>query len=307
MKFAKAVCAVSVAALGLLAATRAEAGTFPSIEYQDFYLSYRYVPDNVQPGYPGSVPANEINLSYANGWTYGSNFFSLDFEQFSLGDPSVTNPYGSQAVHSNLGSSEFYGVFRTTLSGNKIFNTNAFAFGPVSDVGLRIGMDYDVQNDQFGSYKRLFVAGPQFDINLPKGFWNISLEVSHEWDTNGYAYPDGPATSFSPTYEIETAWLYPFNIGPVPLQFTGFMNVIGPKGRGYSEPPGYPGDFYHKMEILAHPKILVDVGSLVHYTPGKLMAGVGYEFWMNKFGSAKPEVEGTQEHTVFFEVGYNFD
>jgi nucleoside-specific outer membrane channel protein Tsx len=275
----------------------AHAGNFPSIEYQDFYLSYRYVPDNTQPGDDSghAIPANEVNLSYVNGWTYGANFFSLDFEQFSKGDPSV-----SIDGEPNLGSSEFYGVFRTTFSGNKIFGANKFAFGPVADVGLRLGGDYDVQNDSFGSYKRLLVAGPQFDLAVPKGFWNVALEVSHEWDTNGFAEP-GPSTSFSPTAELETAWMYPFNIGPVPLQFTGFMNVIGPKGKGYG------GDFYHKTEILAHPKILVDVGSLVGYTPGKLMAGVGYEYWFNKFGSTKPPLQGTQQHTVFFEVGYNFD
>ncbi|MDE8345138.1 MAG: hypothetical protein POH28_03015 [Acidocella sp.] len=291
------IAAIAALAFGAFGTASASAGTFPSIEFQNFYLSYRYVPQNVQPGENNghAVPANEINLSYANGWTYGSNFFSLDFEQFSKGDPSV-----SISSTPNLGSSEFYGVFRTTLSGNKITGTDKFAFGPIADVGLRLGADYDVQNDTFGSYKRLAVAGPQFDIAMPKGFWNVSLEVSHEWDTNGFAEP-GPSTSFSPTAELETAWLYPFQIGPVPLVFTGFANVIGPKGKGYA------GDFYHKTEILLHPKILVDVGSLVGYTPGKLMAGVGYEYWFNKFGSTKPPLQGTQQHSVFFEVGYNFD
>ncbi len=303
MKFGQTLSVAALLACSVFSATRANAA---GIQWQDFYLSYRYVPNNVQPGYAGSTPANEVNLSYANGWTYGSNFFSLDFEQFSLGDPSVTNPYFSPQPQSNLGSSEFYGVFRTTLSGNKIFGANKFSFGPIADVGLQLGVDYDTQNDQFGSYKRLLVAGPEFDIAMPKGFWTISPQISHEWNTNGFAVPEGPRTSFSPTYEIETSWLYPFSLGPVPLQFTGFANLIGPKGAGYSEPAPYAGDFYHKTEILFHPKLLVDVGSLVGYTPGKLMAGVGYEFWMNKFGSVKPYVEGTQESTVFFEVGYHF-
>jgi nucleoside-specific outer membrane channel protein Tsx len=297
MNLGRSACVLAILSFGVLGSAKAHAGTFPSIEYQDFYLSYRYVPDNTQPGDDSghAIPANEVNLSYVNGWTYGANFFSLDFEQFSKGDPSI-----SIDNEPNLGSSEFYGVFRTTFSGNKIFGGNKFSFGPVADVGLRLGGDYDVQNDSFGSYKRLLVAGPQFDIAMPKGFWNIALEVSHEWDTNGFAEP-GPSTSFSPTAELETAWMYPFNIGPVPLQFTGFMNIIGPKGKGYG------GDFYHKTEILAHPKILVDVGSLIGYTPGKLMAGVGYEYWFNKFGSTKPPLPGTQQHSVFFEVGYNFD
>jgi hypothetical protein len=295
------IAALAVLGLGVFGAAKANAS---SIEFQDFYLSYRYIPNNEAPGYAGSTPEEAINLSYANAWTYGSNFFSLDAEQFSLGDPSNT---ALTSGHSNIGSSEFYGVFRTTLSGDKIFNTKAFTFGPIADIGFQLGGDYDVQNDAFASYKRLIVAGPEFDIALPKGFWSISPQVSHEWDTNGFAYPYGPADSFAVTYEIETAWLYPFNIGPVPLQFTGFANLIGPKGKGYSEPPGYSGDFYHKTEILFHPKLMVDVGSLIGTTPGKLMAGVGYEWWMNKFGSYKPYVEGTQQSSVFFEVGYHFD
>jgi nucleoside-specific outer membrane channel protein Tsx len=289
------IAAFGALAFGVISTASAQAA---SIQFQDFYVSYRYLPDNQQPGNDSGhhVPESAVNISYVNGWTYGSNFLSLDFEQFSKGDPSV-----SIAPQPNLGSSEFYGVFRTTLSGNKISGTHDFSFGPIADIGFRLGGDYDVQNDSFGSYKRYVVGGPQFDIAMPKGFWNISLEAVHEWDTNGFAYPYGPATSFSPTASIETAWMYPFNIGPVPLQFTGFMNIIGPKGKGYN------GDFYHKTEILAHPKILVDVGSLVGYTPGKLMAGVGYEYWMNKFGNYKPYVSGSQQHSVFFEVGYNFD
>jgi nucleoside-specific outer membrane channel protein Tsx len=291
------LAALAGVALGALSAAPAFAGVGSSIEFQDWYVSYRYVPNNTQPGDNNghAVPESAINVAYVNGWTYGSNFLDLDAEQFSKGDPS-------QSIDGkpNLGSSEFYGVFRTTLSGDKISGTNDFTFGPIADVGFRIGGDYDVQNDSFGSYKRLFVAGPQFDLALPKGFANISLEVSHEWDTNGFAEP-GPSTSFSPTAEVESAWMYPVSLGPVDAQITGFANIIAPKGKGYG------GDFYHKTEILLHPKVLFDVGKLVGYTPGKLMAGVGYEYWFNKFASTKPPLQGTQEHSVFFEVGYNFD
>ncbi|MGC9270264.1 hypothetical protein [Acidiphilium sp.] len=269
----------------------------PGIEWQNIYLSYRYVGANKQPGNANgaNVPENAVNISYSNGWTYGSNFASFDFEQFGQGDPSV-NVTG----RSTLGSAEFYGVFRTTLSGNKISGTHDFAFGPVADVGLRLGGDYDVQNDQFGSYKRLLVAGPEFDFAVPKGFLLAAIEVTHEWDTNGYE-GEGGATSFNVAPALETAWSLPFSVGPVDLNFTGYANVIGPKGRGYA------GDFYHRTEVLAHPKILVDVGHLVGFAPNKLVAGVGYEYWLNKFGDYKPALQGTQEHAVFLEVGYNFD
>ena len=135
---------------------------------------------------------------------------------------------------------------------------------------------------------------------MPKGFWNISLEVSHEWDTNGFAEP-GPSTSFSPTGELETAWMYPFNIGPVSAQFTGFMNIIGPKGQRLCR------RFLPQDRNSGASENFIRCRQAGGLHTGKLMAGVGYEFWMNKFGSTKPPLSGTQEHTVFFEVGYNFD
>ncbi|HQT66157.1 MAG: hypothetical protein B7Z78_01080 [Rhodospirillales bacterium 20-60-12] len=269
-----------------------------SIQYQDIYISYRTLWQDQQPGTNNGHPTTEnaLNFSYANGWTYGSNFASFDLEQFGKGDPS-NNALGA---NSDTGSAEFYGLVRSTLSGNKITGTKDFAFGPIADIGLRIGGDYDTQNDAFGSYKRYVVIGPQFDIAVPAGYWNISLEATHEWDTDGF-YPKGGSNNFDVAPSIETAWMIPFKIAGVPMQFTGYANIIGPKGKGNYQ------DFYHHTEILAHPKILVDVGSIVGYEPGHIMAGVGYEYWYNKFGTYKPYVDGAQQHAVFFEVGYNFN
>ncbi len=264
------------------------------IEFQDTYLSLRYLPEDKQPGYQKN--ANEVagNIAYANGWTYGSNFVSLDFEDF--GHQDLANSVVGKA---NSNSFELYAVFRTVLSGNKISGTKLFSFGPIRDVGLELGLDIDTQNDQFASYKRLIIAGPQFSINLPRGFWTITLGLSHEWNTDAFV-TNGNGTNFNPTYEIETAWSYPFALGPVPLNFTGFANLIGPKGSGAT------GDFYHRVEILVHPKLLVDVGALTGYAPRKIEAGVGYEYWHNKFGDVPQYVSGTEQNSVFVEVGYHF-
>lgn len=264
------------------------------IEFQDTYLSIRYLPEDKQPGNEKDVNFVAGNIAYANGWTYGSNFVSLDLEDIGRGDlsNSVTN-------HANSNSFEFYGVFRSTLSGNKIFGGNQFSFGPIRDVGLTIGLDLDTQNDQFASYKRLITFGPQFSINLPRGFWNITTGLSHEWNTDAYL-PNGNGTNFETTWTIENAWAFPFAVGPLPLNFTGFANIVGPKGRGAN------GDFYHKVEILVHPKLMLDVGTLIGYAPKKLEAGVGFEYWHHKFGDVKPYVNGTEQRSVFVEVGYHF-
>ncbi len=265
------------------------------IDYQDTYLSIRYLGQDKQPGYAKNVNEVAGNIAYANGWTYGSNFVSLDFEDFDhRGDPA-----NSVTGHADSNSFELYAVFRTVASGNKITGSNMFSFGPIRDVGIQFGLDLDTQNDQFASYKKLLTVGPQFSINLPRGFWNITVGLAHEWNTNAFL-ANGNGSNFEPTYFIETAWALPFAVGPVPLNFTGFATLVGPKGAGAT------GDFYHRVELILHPKLMVDVGSLVGYTPKKLEAGVGFEYWHNKFGNVPQYVSGTEQRAAFVEVGYHF-
>jgi nucleoside-specific outer membrane channel protein Tsx len=281
-------------AAALIAAGSAATPARAEIFFSDTYLSYRHLFQDKQPGYAGNVQEDALNISYANGWTYGSNFASLDLENFSDQDPA-----NSVTGHGVSDSFEFYGLVRSTVSGNKVTGSKTFSFGPIADIGLEFGADVDTQDDQFASYKRLVVFGPQFAINLPKGFWTISTVLSKEWNTNAYL-PNTNATNFNPTGEIETAWLYPINVGGLPVAFTGFANFIGPKGSGGT------GDLYHHTEILVHPKLMVDMGALLGFAPHQIEAGVGYEYWHNKFGNTKPPLTGTEQNSVFLEIGYHF-
>src|SRR6266567_455443 len=118
--------------LAALAASTALAGPASAeIFWSDTYLSVRHLWQDKQPGYAGNVAETAGNIAYANGWTYGSNFASLDLENFGHQDPA-NSAFGK----GKSDSFEFYGVFRTVLSGNKISGTKNFAFGPFSDVGL---------------------------------------------------------------------------------------------------------------------------------------------------------------------------
>jgi hypothetical protein len=271
--------------------------------WTDTYLSYRYLWQDVQPGTYRDVQENAVNLSHADGWKYGQNFFSLDVEQFTHQDPTnIAGTFGQPGPQST-GSGEFYGLFRSTFSGNKIFDTKSFAFGPVGDVGLEVGADWCAQNDAFASNKKMIVVGPQFSIAMPKGFWDISIHAAHEWNTDGF-YADGGSDNFNLVPEFETSWLYPFNLGPVPLKFTGYANVIAPKGHGSGNVDS-PG---HTTEFLAHPKLMVDVGALAGGAPNKIDAGIGYEYWLHKFGDmSTPQAPVPVQRAVFFEVGYHFN
>ena len=146
-------------------------------------------------------------MSHADGWKYGQNFFSFDVEEFSHDIPT-TLPSGQTLVQ-EFRVRRIYGLFRSTFSGNKIFATKSFAFSPIiKDIGLEIGADWCTQNDQFASHKKLLVVGPQFSLDVPKGFFDVSIHAAHEWNSNGYL-SNGDSTNFDLVPELEMAWLLP--------------------------------------------------------------------------------------------------
>lgn len=271
------------------------AGQAHAFDWSDTEISYWYGWQFKEPGFAQDAIQHNIDLTHADGYKYGSNFFSLNFTKWGHNVPASSIDSATD-FSSNTGASEFYGVYRTVLSGNKISNTTTFSFGPIKDVGLEIGGDLDSENSTFATGKYLFVTGPQFAINIPKGFWNVSLVFGHEWGNNGYA---GHSMSFDAQAILETAWLYPIQVGPLPLKFAGFMNILSPKGKDAS------GN-QTRTEILAHPKLLVDVSELVAGVPDKVDAGVGFEYWKNKFGNSPSVLSGTEQKAVFFEAGYHF-
>ena len=116
--------------------------------WSDTYLNYRYLWADKQPGaIKEDTIENAINLSHADGWKYGQNFFSFDLEEYSRNDPNNV-AFGPNPSSKSSGSGEFYGLFRSTFSGNKIFATKAFSFSPIiKDIGLEIGGDWCTQND----------------------------------------------------------------------------------------------------------------------------------------------------------------
>jgi hypothetical protein len=287
----------------VLAAVVSVGGTYASpavadgmIQWSDTYLSIRNVWNDKQPGYEGNIDEVAGNIAYANGWTYGSNFVSLDFENFGHKD-GANQTFFAPGAKAAADSFELYSVFRTVLSGNKIFNTKAFSIGPIADVGLEFGLDIDTQDDQFASYKKLITFGPQISWAVPKGFLTTSFHLAHEWNTDAYLANNG--TSYDVTGEYEMAWDFPFSLGPVPLKFEGYSNIVFPKGKGGV------GDSYHRIEILAHPKLMLDVSSMIGLGPNRIDAGIGFEYWHNKFGNVKP-LPGTEQRAYFVEAGYHF-
>ncbi len=247
-------------ALALLAAAALPLG---AADWSDTFLGYRTSDQYREPGIDGTIKKDILQLNHVSGWAYGTNFFNVDMLMSDKGDP---------AANGKSGANEVYVVYRTALSLGKLSGKN-LGFGPVRDVSFTAGFDFNAKDTTFASKKRFLVFGPTLNFKAGSGFFDLGLWGCHEQNYNGIV---GKSVDFKTTYLISAAWGLPFQVGPVGAEFKGYANYVGAKGKD-----GFGVDT--KPETLANLSLLVDV-SPVFGTKKKVYAGVGYEYWNNKFG-----------------------
>lgn len=249
--------------------------------FQDNSISYRYSTKFEEPGLavPGADVAKSIlNFTHVDGYKWGSNFLSVDLLISDTTDPSV----------SGEGAQEVYIVYRHGLSYTKI-SGNKLNMGPIVDVGLNLGADFNTKNTEFGSAKKLAVAGVYLAWGLPKGFLTTAFNYCQEWNQNGIV---NTSVNFDATFCFEAAWSVPFAIGRTTVKFNGFFNVVAPKGKD-----GFGSET--KTEILTRPELVLDVGALWGRA-NFLEAGFAYEYWLNKFGNDHKADPGALANTPMF-------
>jgi nucleoside-specific outer membrane channel protein Tsx len=271
---------LSLSALSLLAL----AHTAKASEWADDSISYRWGTTFREPGVtnsagdPKNIAKSILNFSHVDGYKYGGNFLSVDMLLSTTADPAVGN---------GDGAAEVYIVYRHDLSLNKITGTKNFSFGPVRDVNLELGTDLGTKNTSFAAHKVAPCIGPVVTFEVP-GYLEFGVLAVKEWNNNGFA--SNPDVKFDATVMFTTAWGIPFG----PVNFTGFGDVELPKGKD-----GFGAQT--KTEVLLHPKLLLDVGSFWNWKHA-IEAGVGYEYWLNKFGNDNSKVPGSLANTPFVEV-----
>lgn len=201
-----------------------------------------------------------FSFTHVSGYKYGINFFTADFLMSDNNDPAASGGGGAQEV---------YAVYRHQLLLDKVTG-KSFAFGPVKNMAITAGFDLNAKDDAFAPRVRKFVIGPTFKFDVP-GFFDVSLLYRTEQNHNGIV---GTNVNFDATYGVSLAWGIP--LPAINSKFDGFVDYIGPKGKdGFG--------FDTKAETLARAYLMYDVGSLAG-KPGTFYAGVGYEYWNNKFG-----------------------
>ena len=218
----------------------------------------------------GTQVKNRLELSGVYGWDYGTNFF--DVNMLSATKSSPANDSTGQPQAGVPGNTEVYVVYRSSFDLGKIFKTN-MAFGPVREVDFTVGFDFDSQDNQFASNKKLMIAGPQFGLNIEHGFWNVGFGGCREANYNGVVQKE---VDFKTQYAIWTSWGKHFDLG-VPAEFKGWMNYVGPKGKD-----GFGVDT--KAETVGDMYLMFDASGLFGRKHGAFLIGPGFEYWNNKFG-----------------------
>jgi nucleoside-specific outer membrane channel protein Tsx len=258
---------LTFAALGLVALAALPAA---AANWSDTYLGYQYSNNFRDPGIVGGEVKNRTELSGVYGWDYGTNFFDVNMLWASHRDPS--NDSTGQAQPNVPGDTEVYCVYRSNFDIGKITKSD-LSFGPVREIDLTAGFDFDSTNNAFASNKKFGLVGVQFGFKVPNGFWNLGVGGCREQNYNGIVQKE---VDFRTTYVIWTAWEKSFNLG-IPVAFKGWANYIGAKGRdgfGAETEPETVSDMY----------LMFDISQVFGRKKGAIFIGPGFEYWNNKFG-----------------------
>jgi hypothetical protein len=240
-------------------------------------ISYSYEFTGTDPGV-GQTPKNVLTFTHFDVWKYGTNLFNVDW----LKATSSSTPTAS----GTQGYTEIYGFFRSTFGLNEIFNTKAFAIGPMTDVSPMVGADLNVDNSGLESAKRSIEAGIQFSFTAPyRGFINLTPTVYKEWQHDGYTALRGTNPSgnvdFNTTWGFEWLYVQPLGFLPpsIPLSYKFFGTIHGPKGSGEGAAAAPRTTEYYLQQNLS-----LDVGQMLGQRPNMVSLWAGYRYWVNKFG-----------------------
>lgn len=255
-------------ALAVLAGATLASGAVQAATWSDSFLGYRYGTGFREPSNTKEVRKHVLQFGHASGYAYGQNFLNLDLLQSDKNDPSSG---------ADTGATEFYLTYRHQLHLGKLLDKD-LSFGPVKEVALTAGFDLNTKNTAFAPRKRLVVAGPTLKFNVPAGFFDLSLLAGKEWNHCGLAFCSDHEHGFDAQWILSAAWGVPFQAGPVPLKFQGFINYNSEKGKDYS-------GVKTEAETLLRTSLMVDVGQMAAGRKNTLLLGVGYEMWLNKFGN----------------------
>ncbi len=249
---------LTVAVLSLLSLTGAQAA-----DWSDTSLAFTTGNKFAEPFGRTDISKNIYSLKNVSGDKYGQNFFNVDLLESDDRDGKAQ---------------EAYVVYRRLFDLEKL-TSKKYAFGPVKNMGITAGFDWNTKNDTgYASKKRMLVVGPTFMIDVKQGFFDISLlALSESNDPTGSrnGYSTG-RYQYKTHADLSLAWGVPTGIPN--LSFEGYADLIAAKGKNESG-----GD--SAVETHFNGALMYDASTALGASKNTFKLGVGYEYWKNKFGN----------------------
>ena len=210
------------------------------------------------------VPVWTIGFQHVSGYKLGTNFFNIEIIRSQGKNDPVHGDYGNQ------GAQEIFGVYRHTLSLSALSGSK-LGGGFVRDFGLVGGINFGAKNNAVNASPFDYVIGPNISFNVP-GFWDVGVQLYKETNNNRFNSPT--KQSFKSTWLLASAW----GIDAGPGKFKGFLSMTGPKGKD-------TGGVDTKTETLLETFYMFDVGQAMGGSKATWYAGVGFQYWKNKYGT----------------------
>lgn len=182
-----------------------------------------------------------LTLNHFSSWAYGDNFAFVDMFRGDFPGPT---------------ESKLYAEWHPRLFVNRLLRMQGNVLGVFKDFGpafeVNVGQDFYA-----------YLAGVGGDLALPvPGVVGVNLFYRYD----SVQLPGADIRNH--TWQLSPYWTVPFKVGPVPLLFTGFVDVMGANDN-------------EDVDVLAQPQLLVDVLGLAGGKVGTLWAGVEWYLHYN--------------------------
>lgn len=255
-------------------------------DFSDTTLAYRYGDGFTEPAKAHDIAKNILTLTHLDNGRTGIHFLSLEGRYSDHYDP---------AKNSSDGAVEYLFNYRYQLPAGRILD-KPLAFGPVRDVALMAGIDLTTKDTLFAPRKRAWMFGPMLKFDVP-GFLDIGLLYYKERNHKGIPFTPRPDTEFDGTWMLNAMWGIPFQLGATSAVFQGLFNRLGEKGKDFNYQPT-------AGETLLRTSVMFDVGQPFDQAKKIFMAGIGYEWWENKYGTPPGIGTHTKTPTLNFEAHF---
>jgi nucleoside-specific outer membrane channel protein Tsx len=276
---------IAIICAGLSAAISAPGAG--AADFSDTMLAYRYGEKFTEPARPSDISKDILTLVHVNSGRSGLHLLSLEGRFSDHNDPEK----GSTTD----GATEYLFNYRYQLAAARVLD-QPLAFGPVRDTALLAGIDLTTKDTLFAPRKKAWMIGPALKFDVP-GFLDLALLYYKERNHKGIPGTPHPDHTFDGTWMLNAMWGIPFQLGPVSATFNGLFNRLGDKGRDFNDKPT-------AEETLLRVNLMLDLGQTLGLQKKVFMAGVGYEWWKNKYGT--PPGTGTHTRTPTVHVATHF-